>query len=43
MGLAWGERVMHIIGTMTFKDEKNDLSLVLEVLARPPRWGLTSL
>ena len=29
-GLAWGERIMHIVGTMSFRDEKNDLQLHLE-------------
>ena len=40
VGLAWGERVMHIIGSMTFKDEKNDLSLTLEVMSRPARYSM---
>jgi hypothetical protein len=40
VGLAWGERVMHIIGSMTFKDEKNDLSLTLEVMSHPARYSM---
>jgi hypothetical protein len=44
-GMAWGERVMHIVGTMVFRDEKNDLSLELEFTPPPPKktWGGTAV